>query len=41
MAGSGRAMTCMPLKWFASWISERGASTSMSPDAQAASAPQA
>ena len=30
-AGSGRAITCVPLKWLASWISERGARISMSP----------
>lgn len=39
--GSGRAMTWLPLKWLASWISERGASTSRSPPAQAASDPVA
>ncbi len=31
MRGSGRPRICTPLKWFASWISESGASTSMSP----------
>ena len=41
MAGSGRASTCVPLKWLASWISERGARISMSLLAQAASEPQA
>ena len=30
MAGSGRASTCVPLKWLASWISERGARISIS-----------
>lgn len=40
IAGSGRAMTWLPLKWLASWMSERGASTSRSPPAQAASGPQ-
>ena len=40
-AGCGRAITWLPLKWLASWISERGASTSMSPAAQAASGPVA
>ena len=38
-AGRGRAITCVPLKWLASWMSERGARTSRSPDAQAASGP--
>lgn len=41
IAGSGRAITCVPLKWFASWISERGARTSISPEAQSASGPHA
>jgi hypothetical protein len=40
-AGSGRAITCTPLKWLASWISDRGARTSMSAEAQAASGPEA
>ena len=31
IAGSGRASTCVPLKWLASWISERGARISISP----------
>jgi hypothetical protein len=34
-AGSGRANTCVPIKWLASWISERGAMTSISLDAHA------
>ena len=39
-AGSGLDSTCEPLKWLASWISERGARISRSADAHAASGPQ-
>src|ERR1700761_1910228 len=39
--GCGRDNTCVPLKWFAIWISEFAAMISMSGLAQAASAPQA
>ncbi len=40
MAGCGRDSICVPLKWLASWISERGARMSRSAEAQAASGPQ-
>ena len=36
----GRDSTCEPLKWLASWISERGARMSRSAEAHAASGPQ-
>jgi hypothetical protein len=39
--GCGRASTCVPRKWFASWMSEEAAMICISGLAQAASAPQA
>ena len=41
MPGFGRDSTCVPLKWLASWMSDDGATISISGLAQAASAPQA